>query len=77
MLNLGFGAVMAILIWRAYERITRDMHDVVADNTAAMTSLRVTIEQQTHMLERLSDTVDILRHRVEILERRSEPEGAA
>lgn len=68
LLNVGFGALMAMLIWRAYERVTAQMSAVVSDNTAAMTSLKETISQQTQMLVRLGDAVEVIRHRVEVLE---------
>lgn len=68
LLNVGFGALMAVLIWRAYERVTHQIGNVISDNTAAMTSLKETISQQTRMLERLGETVESIRHRVEALE---------
>lgn len=68
LLNVGFGALMAVLIWRAYEKVTHQIGAVITDNTAAMTSLKETIGQQTRMLERLGENVENIRHRVEVLE---------
>lgn len=76
LLNVGFGALMAYLIWRAYERVTQQISTVVSDNTAAMTSLKETISQQTQMLVRLTDAVEVIRHRVEVLEHQHD-RGAA
>lgn len=67
-LQLGFAAVMAVLIWRGYERIVGTTVKVVQDNTAALSRLEGVIAEHTHVTERLRTTVEQLDRRVSNLE---------
>ena len=68
LLQLGFAAVMAVLIWRGYERIVGTMVKVVQDNTAAMGELKGVITEHTHVTERMRTAVEALDRRVSQLE---------
>ena len=61
--TFGVGAVMAVLIFIAYERLVREVVEVVRGNTRAMESLADTING-------LRDQVSELSKRVNALERR-------
>ncbi len=67
-LQLGFAAVMAILIWRGYERITGTLLKVVQDNTTAMKGLEAVISEHTRTAERIAAKVEQLDNRVGHLE---------
>ena len=68
LLQLGFAAVMAVLIWRGYERIVGSTIKVVQDNTQALARLEGVITEHTHVTERLRTTVEQLDRRVSNLE---------
>lgn len=68
LLQLGFAAVMAVLIWRGYERIVGTTVKVVQDNTQALAKLEGVIAEHTHVTERLRTTVEQLDRRVSSLE---------
>lgn len=72
LVQLGFAAVMAVLIWRGYERITRTLLKALQDNTEAVTGLKDVIAENTRStellaakLERLDNRVGNLEHEVE------------
>jgi uncharacterized coiled-coil protein SlyX len=67
-LQIGFAALMALLIWRGYERIVSTMVQVVQDNTAALSELKMVITEHTHITERMRVTVETLDKRVSRLE---------
>lgn len=68
LLQLGFAAVMAVLIWRGYERIVGSTIKVVQDNTAALSRLEGVIAEHTHVTERMRTAVEALDRRVSQLE---------
>lgn len=72
LLQLGFAAVMAVLIWRGYERIVGTMVKVVQDNTAALSNLEGVITELTHVTERMRTVVEALDRRVSSLEQDGE-----
>jgi hypothetical protein len=61
--TFGFGAVMAVLIFVAYERLVREVISVVRANTQAINGLSIVING-------LRDQVIELSRRVEALERK-------
>lgn len=68
LVQLGFAAVMALLIWRGYERITGTLLKVVQDNTTAMKGLEAVISEHTRTTERIAAKVEQLDNRVGHLE---------
>lgn len=68
LLQLGFAAVMAVLIWRGYERIVGTMVKVVQDNTNAMRGLEAVISEHTRTTERIAAKVEQIDSRVGHLE---------
>lgn len=68
LLQLGFAAVMAVLIWRGYERIVGSTIKVVQDNTQALARLEGVITEHTHVTERMRTAVEALDRRVSQLE---------
>lgn len=67
-LQLGFAALMAYLIWRGYQEMTGTLVKVIKDNTEAMTGLKTVIDGHTRATERIGAVVDQLGHRVDRLE---------
>lgn len=68
LVQLGFAAVMAVLIWRGYERITGTLLKALQDNTEAVTSLKGVISENTRSTARLVEKVEQLDTRVVHLE---------
>lgn len=68
LVQLGFAAIMAVLIWRGYERITGTLLKALQDNTEAVTGLRGVIAENTRSTEMLATKLDRLDHRVDNLE---------
>lgn len=68
LLQLGFAAAMAVLIWRGYERMVGSAIKVVQDNTQALTRLEGVITEHTHVTERMRTAVEALDRRVSQLE---------
>lgn len=75
LLQLGFAAAMAVLIWRGYVELTKTMASmnertlsVVQDNTQALTKLEGVITEHTHVTERMRTAVEGLDRRVSQLE---------
>ena len=68
LLQLGFAAAMAVLIWRGYERMVGPAIKVVQDNTQALTRLEGVITEHTHVTERMRTAVEALDRRVSQLE---------
>lgn len=68
LVQLGFAAVMAMLIWRGYERITGALLKALQDNTEAVTSLKSVISENTRSTERISTKLEQLDGRVGNLE---------
>lgn len=68
LIQLGFAAVMAFLIWRGYETMTGTMITVIRDNTIAMTELKAVIGEHARSTERLGVVIDQLDKRVGRLE---------
>lgn len=68
LLQLGFAAVMALLIWRGYERITGTLLKALQDNTEAVTSLKSVIAENTRSTERIGAKLEQLDNRVGNLE---------
>ena len=66
--TFGFGAIMAVLIFIAYERLVREVVAVVRANTKAMEELAVIIDG-------LRDKVGELSRRISVLERRDHADG--
>jgi hypothetical protein len=60
LVQLGFAAVMAMLIWRGYERITGTLLKALQDNTEAVTSLKSVISENTRSTERISTKLEQL-----------------
>lgn len=67
-IQLGFAAVMSILIWRGYERITGTLLKALQDNTEAVTGLKGVISENTRSTEMLATKLERLDHRVGNLE---------
>lgn len=67
-IQLGFAAVMSILIWRGYERITGTLLKALQDNTEAVTGLKDVISENTRSTEMLATKLERLDHRVGNLE---------
>jgi len=68
LVQLGFAAVMAILIWRGYERITGTLLKALQDNTEAVTGLKGVIAENTRSTEMLASKLERLDYRVGNLE---------
>jgi hypothetical protein len=68
LVQLGFAAVMAMLIWRGYERITGTLLKALQDNTEAVTSLKSVISENTRSTERIGTKLEQLDGRVGNLE---------
>ena len=68
LLQLGFAAVMAVLIWRGYERITGTLLKALQDNTEAVTGLKGVIAENTRSTEMLASKLERLDCRVGNLE---------
>ena len=68
LVQLGFAAVMALLIWRGYERITGTLLKALQDNTEAVTGLKDAIAENTRSTEMLATKLERLDHRVGNLE---------
>jgi len=68
LLQPGFAAAMAVLIWRGYERMVGSAIKVVQDNTQALTRLEGVITEHTHVTERMRTAVEALDRRVSQLE---------
>lgn len=56
--NMGFPAAMAVVLFWAYERQTRELRELVRANTAAMERLAMTVERLARALERAGLEVD-------------------
>ena len=68
LVQLGFAAVMAMLIWRGYERITGTLLKALQDNTEAVTGLKGVIAENTRSTEMLASKLERLDYRVGNLE---------
>ncbi len=68
LVQLGFAAVMSLLIWRGYERITGTLLKALQDNTEAVTGLKGVIAENTRSTELLATKLEQLDHRVGSLE---------
>lgn len=67
-IQLGFAALMAYLIWRGYQEMTGTLVKVIKDNTEAMTGLKTVIDGHTRATERIGAVVEQLGRRVDRLE---------
>lgn len=70
LLQFGFSATMAVLVWSAYKELVPRMLDVIQQNSAAYQALAEAVKANTHATERMSGMVTDLERRMISLEGR-------